>query len=254
MSAAESSEETVPVIEYGGREFTCPFVDLLPAQSVEDMQGLEDSIKEDGVLYPIILNQDDVLIDGHTRLALAIKNNVPIEQIPFLVCSADYSKSEELALTLNYARRKITPEDRAKLVKKLKSEGWTERRIAKALRVGSATIHYDLKGRPPAPKPTETPQPKDDDSKPGDDPLADQAPGATGDIESDWGLSGEGEDGGPVPGDDLAAEAKRGATAAGQLARALNRLSEMTPAREQWLQGITEVFKKHAGLVTAEAA
>jgi len=245
----EKNAQTVPVIQIGGREFTVPFLELLPKQTPEKIAELEASIAADGVLYPIVINQDDVVIDGHTRLGLAVKLDITFQSIPFKVVKADFAKSEELAVTLNYNRRHMSRTDRPALVKKLRSKGWSVRRIAKSLNVSIGTVNNDIHGKPEP----ESPRVSGEDEKPSGPAAAganeaaadpDSNEPLTGDPNIDWG--GEGDEGPIIPGDDPAAAARSGFTAAGQLARALQRLGELTETRSRWLQDMGDVCRHHA--------
>jgi ParB-like chromosome segregation protein Spo0J len=218
------TEDVVDVVEFGGRQISFPFKDLIPQQSADKLAELEASIRAHGILVDLLVNQDDVMIEGHSRFAMAVKIGLEPDKVPFKVINADWAKSEELAIALNFVRRQLQPDERAALVKKLKSKGWTVTRISKALGIGRATIQYDIHGRPPEAKPDGKPTA---DTKAADesDDVVTPLDELSGDIDSDWGLSNN--DGGTtVPGDDLEAAARSGITAVGQLIRALQRTAE----------------------------
>ena len=55
------------------------YVNLIPRVSTSDYESLKQSIKEHGgLLMPIILNQDKVVLDGHNRLRACIELGLPV--------------------------------------------------------------------------------------------------------------------------------------------------------------------------------
>lgn len=79
---------------------------VMPPLSEEDFQGLEQSIKSDGVLVAIEVDEFGAIIDGHNRLAICRK--LGISDYPVVVRSglSDVEK-RTLARKLNLARRHL---------------------------------------------------------------------------------------------------------------------------------------------------
>jgi len=56
------------------------YVTLIPSVSPQDYERLKASIKEEGgLMFPIILNQDNVVLDGHHRLRACKELGIPID-------------------------------------------------------------------------------------------------------------------------------------------------------------------------------
>lgn len=89
---------------------------LLPPLTDQEYQSLADSIKESGILHPIIILPNGRIIDGHHRWKI-VGND-----IPYII--KDMSDTEALAfgLQLNLARRQLSPEQLAEVHKKLKEK------------------------------------------------------------------------------------------------------------------------------------
>lgn len=47
------------------------YKDLIPRPCEEDMLAIRDDIKKNGIEYPIIINKNNLVIDGHTRIDIA---------------------------------------------------------------------------------------------------------------------------------------------------------------------------------------
>lgn len=86
----------------------------LPPLSAEDYRALEESILSDGVLCPILVDENGVVIDGHHRQKIAKRHNVPCPR----EVKAGFTDVEKrtMALTLNLHRRHIIREQRRELV------------------------------------------------------------------------------------------------------------------------------------------
>jgi ParB-like chromosome segregation protein Spo0J len=55
------------------------YVTLIPPVSTDDYERLKASIKEEGgLLFPIIINQNNVVLDGHHRLRACKEIGIPI--------------------------------------------------------------------------------------------------------------------------------------------------------------------------------
>jgi len=241
----------VPAIEFGGRQYMGPFQGLLPTQTPEKLDELRSSVQAHGILQPILHNQDDVIIDGLTRLHIAIELGISPDKVPFKSVNAEYAQAEELAISMNYTRRQMSSADRVALVKKLRSHAWSMERIAKALNVGKTTVVYDLKGRP-APKDPSAKQNSrsgDDAALDGDPTVSDgpkaapsSGPGPVpGNGENDWG--GAEPDNGPnIPDDDMEADARKGVKAVGQLVRACLACKMLTDVRHNFMQKLLDDF------------
>ncbi len=86
----------------------------LPPLSPDEYSELERSILDNGVMVPIIVDEHDVVIDGHHRQKIAKHHNLPLPT----ETRAGFTDAEKrsLALELNIARRHLTREQRRALV------------------------------------------------------------------------------------------------------------------------------------------
>lgn len=86
----------------------------MPPLSPEEYAALEASIREHGVQVPILLDENNVVIDGHHRQKIATELGVPCPKRHVF----DLSDMEKrtLALTLNLDRRHLSREQRRALV------------------------------------------------------------------------------------------------------------------------------------------
>lgn len=121
-----------------------PFLDILPPLAATEFESLKADIKIRGVLQPIIIDEDNNILDGHHRYKCDPK-------APTSVLSG-LSEAEKLAFVLssNNKRRNLTPEQKGELRKKnievanrLKEEDknyWTQARLGAALGVSQATL------------------------------------------------------------------------------------------------------------------
>ena len=86
----------------------------LPPLSPEEYEALEKSILANGVLVPIIVDEDGVIIDGHHRDKIAKHHNLPCPREVREAFTDNEKRS--LALTLNIDRRHLTRDERRALL------------------------------------------------------------------------------------------------------------------------------------------
>ena len=92
-----------------------PFKHLLPPLSREEFKALRASIKQHGVLDPVVFDEDDAVLDGHNRLT--IDPHAPRRVV------AGLTPAEKMAFTIraNTARRNLSPAQRKALLKTMKA-------------------------------------------------------------------------------------------------------------------------------------
>ena len=147
--------------------------DQLPQQfrplDAAEEAALRVSIKRFGVIYPVAVDTQGNILDGHHRYRLSKELDM---KYPVLVIvqegeplPSDYLSRvnaahpaaihagtrrvlsmdpEAIAQTLNMDRRHLTPDQRKELAVDLRREGRSERAIADALKVSQTTVHRDL--------------------------------------------------------------------------------------------------------------
>ena len=121
---------------------------LLPPLSDDEFASLKADIRAHGVLVPIELDTDGVMLDGHHRLLAWTElraEGVRLPDYPRIV-RAGLSDDDKVAhvLALNLARRHLTAKQRAEVVGMLRVKGWSLRRIAELAGVSEGTIRRDL--------------------------------------------------------------------------------------------------------------
>ena len=121
-----------------------------PVEEGEDFEALVASIRERGVLAPVLVSPHTgetafVLVDGHRRLAAA--RAVGLERIPARVVEiSDRADGEVLAMVANVRRLNLGPVEEADAyVRILEANGWTQKRLAASLGVTEAHVGGRLK-------------------------------------------------------------------------------------------------------------
>jgi len=126
------------------RKLKTPYANLLPPLKTSEREALAADIKANGVLHPVVIDEDGNILDGHHRYA--IDTNAPTRTVEGL------SDEEKQAYTIraNLARRNLSPDqarDVAKtqraIAKKLREsdpKAWTLKRVAALLGVAVQTV------------------------------------------------------------------------------------------------------------------
>ena len=102
------------------RKLNTPYADLLPPLKTSEREALAADIKANGVLHPVVIDEDGNILDGHHRYA--IDRNAPTRVVEGL------TDEEKQAYTIraNLARRNLSL-DQTRAVEK------RQREIAKKL-------------------------------------------------------------------------------------------------------------------------
>ena len=125
---------------------------IFPAHSPDEFAGLKTSVRDRGVLVPIVVDQHGTIIDGHHRKRaydelIAEGAKLPPYERKVVKFASDNDRLT-YAVSLNERRRQLTPAQRKKVARTLRQRGWSFRTIADELGVGSSTIKRDLAGVP----------------------------------------------------------------------------------------------------------
>ena len=87
---------------------------LLPQVPDDDFEKLEASILKEGVLHPFVINQDNIVLDGHTRLRICKLHS--ILQVPYVVhVSATKMDEAEFVLAFNLNRRHLSAQQKVEI-------------------------------------------------------------------------------------------------------------------------------------------
>ena len=96
------------------------YTSLVPQLSAEEYESLKQSIKENGLYVPIIVNQDGVILDGHHRYKIC--QELGIKEPKTLVQEFKEKLDEQLfVIDCNLKRRQLNNFQRTELALKSKS-------------------------------------------------------------------------------------------------------------------------------------
>ena len=94
------------------------FKTLITPLAEQEFNQLEESILQNGILNPVIVTKDHLIIDGHNRYAVAKKHNL---SIPIKIMDFDNRNDTELWIIKNqFSRRNLSKYERGILALKLK--------------------------------------------------------------------------------------------------------------------------------------
>lgn len=94
------------------------YVNLIPKQSVDEYEGLKASIRDLGVLYPIVLNQQGIILDGHSRYRISQELGIPCPYV-LVNLSNDSLLEKQFIIEANCTRRHLTKLQRIELALKM---------------------------------------------------------------------------------------------------------------------------------------
>lgn len=84
----------------------------------DDFEELKESIKENGVIEPIVVNQENVIVCGHQRYRACVE--LGLENVPIVVREVENDEEHEtLLIEENLRRRQLTTSQMAKAIKRL---------------------------------------------------------------------------------------------------------------------------------------
>lgn len=90
------------------------YENLLPPLLDEDLENLEKSVLEEGILHSLIINPDKVVLDGHHRLMICRRHS--INEVPVIERSFDSELEEmEFVISFNLTRRHLTMTQKVEL-------------------------------------------------------------------------------------------------------------------------------------------
>lgn len=89
------------------------YLDLVPRLNKEERSSLKQSIKEDGQLNPIIVNQDGMILDGHTRFEICQELHLKPDY-KIKIFSSNYNEKKFVIIS-NLNRRHLNTYQKAEL-------------------------------------------------------------------------------------------------------------------------------------------
>src|SRR3954453_8066875 len=114
---------------------------VLPPLPPREYARLRDPIRERGVLQPLLITADHVLIDGHERWKAV--RELGLTRYPLrVVGNLDEAGRKELAIRLNVERRHLSRAERKRLLEMILREAPAKstREVADLLKVGKSTV------------------------------------------------------------------------------------------------------------------
>ena len=114
---------------------------VLPPLPPQEYAQLRDSIRERGVLQPLLITADHVLIDGHESWK-AIQE-LGLTKYPLrVVGNLSDAERKELAIRLNVERRHLSRAERQRLLEMILKEAPAKstRDVADLLKIGKTTV------------------------------------------------------------------------------------------------------------------
>jgi ParB/RepB/Spo0J family partition protein len=112
---------------------------LNPRELYSDGLGeLEDSIRIQGVLQPLLVTPDGVVVAGHRRLTAA--RIAGLTHVPVIVRDLDETQQQEAMLVENLQREDLSPVEEARAYRRLLDSGFTSAQLARKVCVPSARI------------------------------------------------------------------------------------------------------------------
>jgi hypothetical protein len=166
-----------------GRDFFVPYEKLIDPLDLEEEDALVASIKDMGILVPVSVTREDVVIAGHNRLRIWCKRlRRPLSEIPLHVVDdpvdpLDQKAEIERVFASQFLGRRMTRERRAHAAHTLTLMEWSAHRIANLLGCDHTTILDDLSRADPLGDPAEAeaaPKPKSAKVKGADGRLYDR--------------------------------------------------------------------------------
>lgn len=127
------------IIKIGDVKITVLFPRLLPKIKADEFERLKDSIKEVGVLVPVLTDEYRGVIDGKHRLQAAAE--LKLKTVPFIILHGlDKHQKKHLAIRLNAQRRQMTQDERLALAVGLRKDGLSLRQIGDLINVSHVTV------------------------------------------------------------------------------------------------------------------
>jgi DNA modification methylase len=113
-----NNNETVIYLPIASIKEDQHYASLLPSIDAEKYAQLKDDIIKNGIKLPLVINSNNILLDGYTRLRIA--KELQLKELPCIIKSFNDRLEEELyILTINYYRRDLNTAQRGELLLKI---------------------------------------------------------------------------------------------------------------------------------------
>jgi ParB-like chromosome segregation protein Spo0J len=111
---------------------------FLPCLSLDEYEALRESIRENGVIEPVVVDERGEVIDGHHRVKVC--KELGIEYPVRVIEGLGEERKQNLSIELNMTGRELTKDQKKDLAISLFEKGWTQERIALRMKVNQSTI------------------------------------------------------------------------------------------------------------------
>jgi ParB-like chromosome segregation protein Spo0J len=139
--ATENVERHADEIVFNGTTYRVAFGNLLPPLTDDEIRELRNDIKHRGVIYPIVVTDQNEVIDGANRLHIAAE--LGLAEVPFTEKTGlTPEEQRQLALDLNVHRRQLSRAAKKRLIKEHLRANPTQsnKAIAMKLQVDDKTV------------------------------------------------------------------------------------------------------------------
>lgn len=99
----------VATLTVNGTTYKLPFAAVMPPQSSEERERLKSDIRANGIRLPVVVTEDNEVLDGHHRLAIAAElglTDIPVE----VKAGMSGAQKLEYAESVNLHRRHLSRE------------------------------------------------------------------------------------------------------------------------------------------------
>src|ERR671923_1688759 len=98
------------------------YASLVPKMPQKDFEQLKQNIKDDGLHYPVRVNQNYVLLDGHHRVRALQELQIPLSPDKIKVMHFDDPlKEKEFVIRINVHRRHLEDYQKVELARELEN-------------------------------------------------------------------------------------------------------------------------------------
>jgi ParB-like chromosome segregation protein Spo0J len=111
---------------------------FLPSLTLEEYEALRESIRENGVIEPVIVDEKGAIIDGHHRVKAC--EELGIEYPTRALHDLSEEQKQDLSLELNLTGRDLTKDQKKEVAVSLFEQGWTQERIALRMKINQSTV------------------------------------------------------------------------------------------------------------------
>ncbi|HVK12276.1 MAG TPA: ParB N-terminal domain-containing protein [Gemmataceae bacterium] len=113
--APVTAQNQVTTVVLGGRTYIFRHAELMPPHDPDEKQSLREDIAARGVQTPVLVTEDGVVVDGHTRLLIAAElghTDIPVE----VMVGLSDEEARQRAVALNVHRRHLSQEQKRVLI------------------------------------------------------------------------------------------------------------------------------------------